>query len=62
MHGRIWGGGGFGGVGGAAPPPPPPPPNDLSHSIKCRTLKLVLSHADALVYIAESLVIVLVVF
>ena len=33
------------------------PPNGLSHSIKCSTTE-VLSHADALVYIAKSLVVV----
>ena len=56
LHWRIYRGGG-GGSGVAAPPPP----NGPSHSIKCSTTD-VLSHADALIYIAKCLVIVVVKF
>ena len=49
--------GGFrGGVQGVATPP-----NGQSHSIKCSATD-VLSHADALIYIAKSLVVVVVMF
>ena len=47
-------GGSRGGVSGVATPP-----NGQSHSIKCSSSD-VLSHADALVYIANSLVVVVV--
>ena len=48
--------GGFRGVQGVATPP-----NGLSHSIKCNITE-VLSHAEALVYIAKNLVVVVVMF
>ena len=55
-QGRIWGGGGGGGGGvqGVATPP-----NGQSHSIKCSTTN-VLRYAQALIYIAKSLVVVVV--
>ena len=65
-QGQIWGGGGgggggWGGGGGSrgCNPPPPPPPNGQSHSIKCSTTN-VLRYAQALIYIAKSLVVVVV--
>ena len=52
--------GGFnGGGGGVATPPPPPPPNGQSHSIKCSTTN-VHRYVQALIYIAKSLVVVVV--
>ena len=39
----------------------PLPPNGQSHSIKYSTID-VLSHADALIYIAKNLVVVVVMF
>ena len=52
-------GGGGGGGGGSGGCNPPPPPNGQSHSIKCSTAN-VLRYAQALVYIAKSLVVVVV--
>ena len=50
----LGGGGGGGGVQGVATPP-----NGQSHSIKCSTTN-VLIYAQALIYIAKSLVVVVV--
>ena len=54
MHIRTIAGADLGGVQGVATPP-----NGQSHSIKCSATD-VLSHADALIYIAKSLVVVVV--
>ena len=53
-----FGGGGGGGGGGPPPQPPPPPPNGQIHRIKYSTTD-VLSVAGGLIYIAKSLVIVI---